>query len=573
MRQRRRILAWALAGVLVMGSVPVRAEGNRVVYVSMNGSGENGGMTEDSPLNSIYAAQELLPEGGTILVTDTIHITGERTYLLNDGITLQAAEGLEGPVFEIEEGGTLTLNNVVIIGNSSTLISNGGVLKMDDSVSLQVRNGEGVGCVYTAGGAATWLNDELVAGTASAGDQASGDETETKDTQDVTEENTEEDTEKEQEKEPDETETEQNETETESETEEKQDVTETESETEKKQDVTEKESETEKKQDVTEKESETEKKQGMTETESETEKKQDVTQKEPETEKKQAETAGASEETSAPIREKAVETVKEAIIALDIHSRKDVKKLLAVSQAYDGLTESEKEAIPTKVRRLLESAKEMAAAYNHTQLGVSVYGNLPWYVQFQVKLTDVGEKRENGLEILLPYELKLWNLYTDSVYTLPEGETVTVTMPVPDVEIDGEFTVFHYKSDGSVETIRPVINGNMMSFETGSFSPFSVAGSTVITGIGLGSGSSSGGNSDTSNTGSNENPGSTGTQTPSTGSPGGASETQGASQSSPGVYAAVNTGDDTNVIPAVVTMLAALLAIVAIILHKKKSKH
>ena len=545
MRQRRRILAWALAGVLVMGSVPVRAEGNRVVYVSMNGSGENGGMTEDSPLNSIYAAQELLPEGGTILVTDTIHITGERTYLLNDGITLQAADGLEGPVFEIEEGGTLTLNNVVIIGNSSTLISNGGVLKMNDSVSLQVRDGEGVGCVYTAGGAATWLNDELVAGTASDGDQTFGDETETKDTQDATEGDTEEDTEKESEKEPDETE----------------------------QDVTEKESETEKKQDVTEKESETEKKQDVTEKESETEKKQDVTEKESETEKKQTETAGASEEASIPIREKAVETVKEAIIALDIHSRKDVKKLLAVSQAYDGLTESEKEAIPVKVRKLLESAKEMAAAYNHTQLGVSVYGNLPWYVQFQVKLTDVGGKRENGLEILLPYELKLWNLYTDSVYTLPEGETVTVTMPVPDVEIDGEFTVFHYKSDGSVETIRPVINGNMMSFETGSFSPFSVAGSTVITGIGLGSGSSSGGNSDISNTGSNENPGSTGTQTPSTGSPGGASETQGASQSSPGVYAAVNTGDDTNVIPAVVTMLAALLAIVAIILHKKKSKH
>ena len=558
MRQRRRILAWALAGVLVMGSVPVRAEGNRVVYVSMNGSGENGGMTEDSPLNSIYAAQELLPEGGTILVTDTIHITGERTYLLNDGITLQAADGLEGPVFEIEEGGTLTLNNVVIIGNSSTLISNGGVLKMNDSVSLQVRDGEGVGCVYTAGGAATWLNDELVAGTASDGDQTSGDETETKDTQDATEEDTEEDTEKESEEEPDETE---------------QDVTEKESETEKKQDVTEKESETEKKQDVTEKEPEAEKKQDVTEKESETEKKQDVTEKESETEKKQTETAGASEEASIPIREKAVETVKEAIIALDIHSRKDVKKLLAVSQAYDGLTESEKEAIPVKVRKLLESAKEMAAAYNHTQLGVSVYGNLPWYVQFQVKLTDVGGKRENGLEILLPYELKLWNLYTDSVYTLPEGETVTVTMPVPDVEIDGEFTVFHYKSDGSVETIRPVINGNMMSFETGSFSPFSVAGSTVITGIGLGSGSSSGGNSDTSNTGSNENPGSTGTQTPSTGSPGGASETQGASQSSPGVYAAVNTGDDTNVIPAVVTMLAALLAIVAIILHKKKSKH
>ena len=142
----------------------------------------------------------------------------------------------------------------------------------------------------------------------------------------------------------------------------------------------------------------------------------------------------------------------------------------------------------------------MAAAYNHTQLGVSVYGNLPWYVQFRVKLTDVGKKEENGLKVLVPYELTLWNLYTDSVYTLPEGETVTVTMPVPDVEIDGEFTVFHYKADGSVETIKPVIHGNMMSFETSSFSPFSVAGSTLIAGIGIGSGTpGNSGNNSTNN--------------------------------------------------------------------------
>ncbi len=66
-------------------------------------------------------------------------------------------------------------------------------------------------------------------------------------------------------------------------------------------------------------------------------------------------------------------------------------------------------------------------------------------------------------------------------------------MPIPDVEIDGEFTIFHYKSDGSVETIKPVIRGNLMSFETSSFSPFSVAGSTVITGVGVSSGVGSSG--------------------------------------------------------------------------------
>lgn len=609
MRKRYRGLAWALAGALMLASipgVPVAAEGN-VVYVSTEGFSENSGMTAESPLASIYAAQELLPEGGTILVEDTIYVTGERSYVFHDGITLQAGDELEGPLFEVSENGRLTLGNIILTGNSSTVISNHGVLKIDDSVTLTVKDGEGVGCVYTGQSAATYLNDELVAGDGSV--------------------------EKTQETEQDsETESPQSESEGASETEKPQKESEEDSETEKIQDESTGVSETEKPQKEGVEDSETEKPQdesaGVSETEkpqkeggesSGTEKPQDESagasepekpQKESgessETEKPQGESAGASEtekpqgegtgaaeteselllEQTEQIRSEAVETVKNAIVALSIHSRKDVKGLLAVSQAFDGLTDAERAAIPEQVRQLLESAKQMAAAYNHTQRGVSVYGNIPWYVQFRVKLTDIGEKEEKGMQILVPYELKLWNLFTDSVYTLPEGETVTVTMPVPDVDIEGEFTVFHYHADGSVESIRPVINGNMMSFETSSFSPFSVAGSMMITGVGIGN-TSGGGTSSGSNTGNgdhttgNTSSGSAGTSgggnTSGTGTPGTGSSSTGGSVSgsstgsSTGSYvAAVNTGDNTKVFPAVLLQILAFAAIAGVVLRRRK---
>lgn len=598
MKQRHRVLAWALAGALVLSGIPVRAEGN-TVYVSGSGSEENSGMTEGSPLDSVYQAQELLPEGGTILVTSTIYITGEREYLLNDGITLQAAEELDGPLFEVAEGGELTLGNAVLIGNSSTLIANSGVLRMDDSVSLLVKDDGGIGCVYTAEGAATYLNDELVAGEAVNGTEQESEAPET-------EEDAAEDSETEKEsgtdkKEPETTETagteqEQPETTETAGTEKKQPETAETAETEKKEPETAETTETEKKQPETAETAETEKKQPETAETAGTEKKQPETNEAIKVEEKKPETAESEIfETVIPVRAEAVETVKNAIVALSIHSREDVRDLLPVSQAYDGLTEAEKEAIPAEVRQLLDSAKEMAAAYNHTQLGVSVYGNLPWYVQFQVKLTDVGKKEENGKKVLVPYELSLWDLYANAAYTLPEGESVTVTMPVPDVEIDGEFTVFHYKSDGTVESIKPVMNGNRMSFETSSFSPFMVAGSTVITGIGIGSvtpsGSGSGNSSDTESNGTGTSSGSSAGDSSQTGSTSGStgdstqtgntssgtgnsSQTGDTSSGNTGNYnaAAVNTGDSTNVIPAAVTALAALLVIVGLLIHKKKKE-
>lgn len=383
MKRRHRVLAWILAGALVLAGVPARAEG--------------------SAQSAAGPAQESFSEGETILVTSTIYVSWEDGYSLEEGVTLQAAEGLDGPILEVAEDAELTLCGVTLVGNGSMLIANHGILRLDDSVSLLVKDGGGVGCVYTAAGAATYLNGELVAGE---------DQQETEEESEAEEASGETDSDAEGAAEPETGESETKETETavkEPETEEPETVRQTEGKTpetplQTETDQTETDQtetdhkQTDHKQPESTEAAETEKTKDLTTEagETETEKQETSETKKaviPETEDRETEEQESVEtETEASVRKEAVETVKNAIMALSIHSREDVRSLLPVSQAYDGLTEQEKAAIPQEVRQLLESAKEMAAAYNHTQLGVSVYGNLPWYVQFQVKRTEADSE-------------------------------------------------------------------------------------------------------------------------------------------------------------------------------------
>ena len=331
MKKGCKLLACIMASALVLSSVPgmpSTADGN-AVYVSDGGSETNSGIDRENPLNSIYAAQDLLPDGGTIIVSSTIYISGERSYSLNEGIVLKADEGLEGPVFEVADGGELTLNNIVIIGNSSMLISNNGMLKMDDSVALKVMGSDSVGYVYTGENGATYLNGELVAG------QESGQETQQSETaESETEAVSETETAWEDESEAAQTEPKQTEVAAESESQETETTHKDNSGNESKPEET---SETPQSESV---ETET---QASEAPQTETEKQQETQPTEvPETE---------------TIRTEAVETVKNAISSLNIHSRKDVTSLLAVSQAYEGLTEAEKDAIPEKIKQVLNVKK------------------------------------------------------------------------------------------------------------------------------------------------------------------------------------------------------------------------
>ncbi len=183
----------------------------------------------------------------------------------------------------------------------------------------------------------------------------------------------------------------------------------------------------------------------------------------------------------------AVQNFADAMDAFSLESREDIKKLLAIAGQYDRLSSAEKATLPKESIQALEEAKEAAGKLNCTDNGVTVTGNLPWYVQFRAKEIPEteGNKVDEDVWVIAPYEMELWDLTTDSAYVLPEGESVKITMPIPDTIYQGNFVIYHYKSDGTVEKIVPEINGDTMSFTATSFSNYTVAGSTLLAGIGV----------------------------------------------------------------------------------------
>ena len=217
-------------------------------------------------------------------------------------------------------------------------------------------------------------------------------------------------------------------------------------------------------------------------------------------------------------------------------------------------------------------------------------GNIPWYVQLRATRLEIEEKQENGLQILVPYELKLWNLMTDEAYELPEGESAVVRLPVPDVEMEGEFSILHHKSDGSVETLIPTVKGDTMSFETSSFSVFSVAGSTVMAGIGVteeSDGLSSGGTSvgsgamagiavavDSSAAGVRRDESSNSSETEENPAPQTESQQKedSVSQEASGNLAAVFTGDETKILPFLLLGIGSGMAAVIAMLDGRRNK-
>lgn len=130
---------------------------------------------------------------------------------------------------------------------------------------------------------------------------------------------------------------------------------------------------------------------------------------------------------------------------------------------------------------LAQEEMDARAAENHTFAGISVTGiNLPWYVQFRV---SSGEKyrftNKSDAAIFQSYEFELWDLQNNTEYEIPDGEYVSVTVPVKE---GYDYTIEHLLDSGAMETIIPSVDGGTMIFSTHSFSPFGIAGSKPIVG-------------------------------------------------------------------------------------------
>ena len=525
-RIRRNLLGCFLAGAMAISSIPLTtaAAAENTVYVSNDGLSGASGTDERNPVDSIYEAGKLLPEGGTIVVTDTLFINGETNYTLNDKITIKALETLEGPLFQVEKGGRLTLNNIVINGNSSSLIFNQGTVRVEGDVSF-LKDGEILSvaaAVETGKEGGTFRGDILIEGVENCGQEKQTGENESKQGETGQSESIGQEEENKKQGDGDNDYRESGEEEIKEDASEGMSQSEGGRESEQSGNVKADGLESEQSEHAKEDGRESEQSQTYKEVSSQESDQSESVEEEADrgparsennresSQESHGEESGGKQQPQAELaagieasyvqrtgRSAAFETAQESdkirtleerIAALKVMSREDLPSVIEATKEYELLTQKEQDQLSRASKEQLASAQSRACQYNHTSQQVSVTGNIPWYAQLQVIRLELDKKEEGGLQILEPYELKLWNLMTDEAYILPEGESAVVSMPIPDVEVQGELTVFHYLPDGSVETLIPVIEGTDMRFETSSFSPFSVAGSTVIAGIGVDAG-------------------------------------------------------------------------------------
>ncbi len=244
-----------------------------------------------------------------------------------------------------------------------------------------------------------------------------------------------------------------------------------------------------------------------------------------------------------------------------------------------------------------DEEKAQIAEKNHTCNGISVSGiNLPWYVQFRVASGENYEfTNEAEANVFKSYEFELWDLKNNTEYEIPDGEYLSVTVPV---KAGYDYTIEHLLDSGAMETIVPSVEGSTMVFSTHSFSPFGIAGSKALVGEEIEDGSYSSGTTSTATTtpqvtaAASSNTGST-----SGGTANNASNTASASANNTSVQAstsenqnstsdsadqseadskgnsvgAVETGDNTPILPFVIIGIAAAV-IVAVLVYLKKKK-
>ena len=258
---------------------------------------------------------------------------------------------------------------------------------------------------------------------------------------------------------------------------------------------------------------------------------------------------------------------------------------------FDRDKESEKDTRPDEFEDdLTEEEKAAAAAENHTCNGISVSGiNLPWYVQFRVSSGDDYEfTNETEANIFKSYEFELWDLKNDTEYHVPDGEYISVTVPV---KAGYEYTIEHLLDNGAMETIVPSVDGSTMVFSTHSFSPFGIAGSKPLVGEEI----ASDGYEDTSESQATATPSAAASsaaennRTENTVTSAASGSDNSGSQSSSQTTAdqnetdtsvqedsrdstdAGNTGDSTPIAPFVI-LAAAAVVIIAVIIYLRKRK-
>lgn len=73
---------------------------------------------------------------------------------------------------------------------------------------------------------------------------------------------------------------------------------------------------------------------------------------------------------------------------------------------------------------------------------------------------------EEDAAIFKSYEFELWDTQKNTEYEIPDGEYISVTVPV---KAGYTYSIEHLLDNGAMETIIPSVDGDTMSFQYAFF--------------------------------------------------------------------------------------------------------
>lgn len=161
----------------------------------------------------------------------------------------------------------------------------------------------------------------------------------------------------------------------------------------------------------------------------------------------------------------------------------DVDAVVAATNAYDSLTDEEKELVRNKQE--LENAQRSSGDINHTVGNITITG-IDWNIKLIVKdLSDDSEQMDamqsevDRRELLSLYDISLIDMLTGEEYEIPYGSNAQITMPAPDLTGYKNTVVVHKNDADSLNYIDVNIVDDTAKLEISSIGLFGLAAKKI----------------------------------------------------------------------------------------------
>ena len=177
-----------------------------------------------------------------------------------------------------------------------------------------------------------------------------------------------------------------------------------------------------------------------------------------------------------------IETINS--LPTDIKDDTDLEQIIQAVRDYNNLSDSEKSSVGNYY--VLEQLQKKVADIIHTYNGVTAEG-LDWNIKLIANPIDTDIDactriygKLNSEYILSLYDVYLWDTLTERRYTLPEGKSVVIHLPTPNMSYFENPSGIHENSDGKLNFLTLNMGNSVTSLETSSLSPIGIVADRSI---------------------------------------------------------------------------------------------